>query len=60
VRVLVRAVIGRVWFLAHSGIVPPEVHIRKQSPRLGAGGFLPSNTEPNSQGHGRSTEHVCH
>lgn len=34
VRVLVRAVIGRVWFLAHSGIVPPEVHIRKQCPRL--------------------------
>jgi hypothetical protein len=30
VRVLVRAVIGRVWFLAHTGIVPPEVHIRKQ------------------------------
>ncbi|MFJ5699775.1 hypothetical protein [Arthrobacter sp. NPDC093139] len=39
VRVLVRAVIGRVWFLAHTGIVPPEVHIRKQWLQLVAGGL---------------------
>ena len=60
VGMLMRAVIGRVWFLAHSGIVPPEVHIRKQRPPPGGGQFVPPDREMNIQGHGRCIEHLCH